>query len=171
MAITLWTDTFCTVAEADVSIALFDNNIWLDKTTAQKESYLKAVTKLIDLQVFRGEVAVDGQVLQFPRSFDSVTEGADRIYYPEDFYSTATQTKRLAQACSAQIKKMLSPVQVDDIKGGAYDDRYTLCDEAKEYIKIYMFPVSVLDTSESGWDFLNIGRWYNGYAARRNNIF
>jgi hypothetical protein len=150
MTLTLWTDTYCTVADADLSIALFDNNVWLDKTTNQKESYLKVASKMIDLLVFRGDPAADGQPMQFPRDFDTILQAEDRIYYPDEFYTEDEQEKRLAQAVSEQIRVMISPVQIEDIKGGADDRRYTLSDSATDFIRFYINPVSPLDTGESG---------------------
>ena len=74
MAITVGTDTYITLADADTYIS---NNYvttsteyitWDALTDANKEIYLKNATKKIDRGIYRGIKAVSTQTLEFPRA-------------------------------------------------------------------------------------------------------
>ena len=74
LAITVGTDTYITLADADTYIS---NNYvttsteyitWDALTDANKEIYLKNATKKIDRGIYRGIKAVSTQTLEFPRA-------------------------------------------------------------------------------------------------------
>lgn len=77
MAITVGTDTYVTLAEANTYVD--DNYIststkyttWSALTDSDKEIYLKKATKKIDRQLLRGLKAIATQTLEFPRAIQS----------------------------------------------------------------------------------------------------
>jgi len=77
MAITVGTDTYISLADADTYVA--DNYVstdttyttWDNLTDANKEIYLKKATKKLDRQILRGTKAVSTQTLEFPRALYS----------------------------------------------------------------------------------------------------
>lgn len=68
MTITLGTDTFETVAGADAYFATHPYpGTWSAKTDAEKESYLRHATIILDRLRWTGTVANDTQALSWPR--------------------------------------------------------------------------------------------------------
>jgi len=75
MAITVGTDTYVTVTEADTYINKRPNaTAWTALTTAQKEGYLLVAREKIDLQNIRGQRYTETQDLEFPRDFKLIAD-------------------------------------------------------------------------------------------------
>lgn len=78
MALTVGTDTYITVAEADSYWSDRNNSTWSDATTADKEKALREATAFLDGQYdYIGEMTdLDSQILAWPRSGALITQGA-----------------------------------------------------------------------------------------------
>jgi hypothetical protein len=70
MAITVGTDTYVTLAEANSYFTTHLNGAtpWASATTDQREQALRQATKDIDARQYKGVVTVTGQALEFPRN-------------------------------------------------------------------------------------------------------
>ena len=74
MAITVGTDTYISLADADTYVAAnyvsgdTKYTTWDDLSDGDKEIYLKNATKKLDRQILRGVKAVSTQTLEFPRA-------------------------------------------------------------------------------------------------------
>ena len=93
MSITVGTDSYITVVEADTILDdFFDADNWENATEANKEKALKQATRNIDAQNLRG-AKVEEQTLAFPRSvyFD----------YDGDEYGVTPNAVKTAQALEA----------------------------------------------------------------------
>jgi len=135
MTITLNTDTFCTVASADASRYLVSNENWTNKTTAQKENYLKSATKIINRLRFRGAMDVSTQALEMPRSMAYLN-------YPENYFTDAYMADRFAEATAAQVAYDLMPPRVSDLKGGIVMKDDKVCPAAMEILRPYIAHLS-----------------------------
>ena len=119
MAITVNTDTYISLADADTYVSAnyvstdTKYTTWDALEDADKEIYLKRATKKLDRQILRGAKAVDTQTLQFPRALKlcnrryeqavyGVDVNGDRDWYVE---SAVTQTVK-----DAQVEEALSLV-------------------------------------------------------------
>ena len=94
MAVTLFGDVYCTVANAD--LRLVSNKRWDALTTTQKEDVLKAAAATFDdVRLWAGEKAESGQAMEFPRDFYSSDTTS--------IFASAEQTKTLRAATIAQV--------------------------------------------------------------------
>lgn len=147
MALTKYTDTYCTVAEADASASLINVDQWQIKfTDAEKEKWLKAASKMIDRLRFLGSRQSDNQAMQFPRNFGFDTT----FFYDSWFYSTTKIEERLAEGTSAQVAYMISPLQVGQNSGGTLPNRIIISDDAKRWLEPYLNianPTNVYDSA------------------------
>jgi len=131
MTISLYTDTFCTVANADLSRYLIKNSNWNALQSADKEKYLKSATKIINWIRFRGERQSDSQALEFKRTIE-------RLNYPEHHFTDAYIEAQLAEATSAQVAYDLAPLSLAQIKGGIVLKEDVVCHAAREILREYI---------------------------------
>lgn len=76
MAITVGTDTYLSVADADTYWSNRNNSTWSAASTAEKEAALREATQFIDgAYEFIGQIVTSSQLLAFPRSGLEIRSG------------------------------------------------------------------------------------------------
>lgn len=140
MALTLFTDTYATVATADANYQLSTNTRWTELEPMDKETHLKAATNIIDTEHFQGAKDDSAQALKFPRAF--IEYGA----WPEEIFITAEINARLANACCAQVAYMLAPMSQQQLKGRKMvGDKPMLSPEVQRLLQPYVARVKFFD--------------------------
>lgn len=95
-------NSYIDVATADAFFTLhLDGSYWTALPTATKQAALVQATNRLDMEVFGGRPAVDGQRLQWPRSFivDRNQDYDDRVSVGGNYYISSTvQPKELQDA-------------------------------------------------------------------------
>ena len=135
MTITLWTDTFATVAEADASRYLRSNKNWTAKTTPEKEGLLKDATNSLNRLRYRGTRDESDQSLSWPRSMNS-----DR--YPAFWFETAYMYNEVSDATCAQVAYDIHRPMGEKLKGQALQMKRDCAPIAKDILRPYMYHTS-----------------------------
>ncbi len=141
MAITVGTDTYVTVAEADTYISnnfvSTDTNriTWEALATSDKEIYLKNSTKRLDRQILRGVKAVDSQALEFPRAIKSYLHNWDRPVYGVNAnrtYDYVVESEVSQKVKDAQVEEAVSL----SVNGGNVNKRADLINQGVKKFKL-----------------------------------
>jgi hypothetical protein len=132
MAITLWTDTFVTLANANNSRYLADNENWNQKTDAEKEILLKNATKRLNWQLYQGSRESTTQALEWPRNI------SQRDPWPSYWFEDAYMENILGEATSAQVAWDIAPLNVNDLSGQEVSRVDKICEVARDLLKAYM---------------------------------
>jgi len=101
MALTLFQDTYCTLAEAEARLA--SSKRWEALATDEKkENFLKQATLSIDESGYTwdGEPSSSNLGLAFPRDFGAASD--------DELFGEAAQRTRLRSAVIAQVEALLS---------------------------------------------------------------
>lgn len=139
MAITLWTDTFVTLEDANASRYLAGNENWLQKTDPEKETLLKNATKRLDWQTYRGSREETTQALEWPRNI-SQAEPWKSHWFVDDYMEDI-----LGEATSAQVAWDLAPLNINDLAGQEVSRVDMICDVTRDLLKAYLFIRSPLN--------------------------
>lgn len=117
MAITVGTDTYVSLSDADTYIS---NNYvststefttWDALSDGDKEIHLKNATKRIDRQILRGVKAVDTQTLEFPRALKTYCQDYVRPVYgvnPNRGYDYVVETEVAQRVKDAQVEEAMT---------------------------------------------------------------
>jgi len=136
---TKWTDTYCTITEADADGNLLINFNWNSLPDDQKENYLKTASQNIDDLNFRGKKKSETQKMKFPRD---IPAGNFSSWQVDD----SEIEKELIRATSAQVAYLLSPLQAPKQEGGA-EFSNKLC--VKSYTNL--IPYVIMSNYSDGW--------------------
>lgn len=98
MALTLFTDTFVTLTDAE---ALIDDTTWSSSSTSQKERALKDATNALNEMTWAGYAVADDQPLSWPRT---VFTFYDPVYNLDIEVAEGTVPDRLKRATANLAK-------------------------------------------------------------------
>lgn len=108
MTITVGTDTYLSVADADTYWSNRNSSTWSDASTEEKEAALREATQYIDgAYLFIGEIVSSSQILAFPRSGLEIRSGNFKFHYTDSStipFMVENATAELAlEALSARL--------------------------------------------------------------------
>jgi len=141
MSLTVGTNSYITVAEADTILADHpDTAIWTALTATEKGTWLIHACNQLETLSFRGSKVATTQAMAFPRNFDTKLD-----YTPTNVkIGQAIQALWLSQNYERQKERL----HLDDLNignygvGGVTETRYKIttliCSEARAYVCLYI---------------------------------
>lgn len=134
--LTLWTDTFCTLPQANASRYLVNNAVWAGLTNAEKRQRLKDATDVLNRLRYRGVRDSSTQALSWPRSMKY-------LRWPAFWFEDAYINNEIAQATCAQVAYDIHRPGLEKLKGQSRATRGEHSPRAMDILTPYLYINSV----------------------------